>query len=307
MSIVVIGNFDGVHQGHQAVLAHAAALAPELPLVAMTFWPHPSSVVAPARAPRLLTTLERRIDLLQRSGADRVVVIPFTPELSQLSPAEFVETWLMHARPHHVVVGENFRFGHKAAGDITTLTELGRGRFQVSADVMVHQGGTRISSTRTRALLAEGDVVGAAAQLGRWFTYEGEVVRGHQRGRELGFPTANLPVPFDRAVPADGVYAGFLRRLEEPTTALPAAISVGTNPTFDDVPVTTVEANVLDRDDLDLYDIGVEVGFVRRLRGNTRFDGLDQLITQIGKDVDAARELVGADPTAAALLPTVHV
>ncbi|OYO19440.1 riboflavin biosynthesis protein RibF [Enemella dayhoffiae] len=299
-SVVVIGNFDGVHKGHQEVLRAARTPEPGARLVAVTFWPHPMSVVRPGQEPLLLCDLSHRISLLREAGADQVEVIRFTPELMATSPEDFVREKLLPLHPVRVVVGQNFRFGHRAAGTVDTLTELGAQGldgtrpFAVSVlELLVTEHHTT-SSTEIRRLLAEGDVATAAQHLGRLFSFTGEVVVGHQRGREFGFPTANLPVPKGFAAPADGVYAGWLRRCDLPNAPLwPAAISVGTNPTFDDVPEVVVEAHVLDRDDLELYGVQVSVDFVQRLRGNVKFEGIPQLIEQIGADVEETRRVLG--------------
>lgn len=293
---VVIGNFDGVHRGHRAVLARARELAPRARLVVLTFWPHPMSVIRPNKVPLLLCSLEERLALLRRAGADDVVVCEFTPELAGQSPEEFVSRHLAPLRPSLVVVGTNFRFGHRAAGDADTLRALGPWRVE-AVDLLTTDEATT-SSTEVRRLLAAGDVTGAADHLGRPFSFCGTVVVGHQRGRELGFPTANLPVPKGFAAPADGVYAGWLTRRDRPDApAWAAAISVGRNPTFDDVPEVVVEAHVLDRDDLELYGVPVAVTFTDWLRGNVRFEGLDGLVAQIAADCGRARELLsGSTP-----------
>lgn len=294
-SVLVIGNFDGVHRGHRALLERAAAEAPGLPLVVLTFWPHPVSVIKPGAEPVLLCDLPERIRRLREAGAAEVRVVTFTRELMTTSPADFVEQVLVPMNPAVVVVGENFTFGSKASGTVEMLRELGDGRFRVvAAPLECAEDGERSSSTLVRQALSRGDVEAAAEHLGRPFRFQGLVVMGHQRGRELGFPTANLPVEAGRAVPADGVYAGWLTRLDhEAAEPMPAAISVGTNPTFDDVPDTVVEAHVLDRHDLELYGVEVAVDFVARLRGNVRFDGLDALVAQIAADVDATRVALG--------------
>lgn len=302
-SVVVIGNFDGVHPGHRGVLAEAKRRHPELPLVVVTFWPHPVSVLRPGTAPLLLTSLDARIEYLSEAGADRVRVIDFNAEFAAWPPARFVEEILLPLDPILVVVGENFRFGHRAAGSVETLVELADGRFEVDALPLVHFGDEETCSTRIRAALASGDVGHAAEHLGRPFCFRGVVAHGDHRGRELGFPTANLPVPQDLACPADGVYAGWVTRrdgLDAHGESLPAdgaaqrwpaAISVGTNPTFDGV-VRRVESYVLDRDDLELYGAPVTVEFVARIRGQVRFSDISELITQMNDDVARCRALL---------------
>lgn len=299
-SVVVIGNFDGVHLGHRAVLEHARELEPGLPVVAMTFWPHPLSVVRPGHEPKLLCDLDERVELLLAAGADRVEVVAFTKDFSQRTPESFVSTVLQPLQPARVVVGQNFRFGHFAAGTVDTLRELGRGRFEVTAIDLVgsplRQDGevARTSSTRIRAALAEGDIDAASRMLGRPYSFTGVVVHGDRRGRELGFPTANLAVSDKRAAPADGVYAGWLQVVDDPDQPpMPAAVSVGRNPTFDGTDLR-VESYVLDRTDLELYDVRVRVQFVRRIRGQIKFGGIEDLVAQMNADVDRIRELLTA-------------
>lgn len=303
--VVVIGNFDGVHPGHAAVLAAAKARRPDLKLVVVTFWPHPMSVLRPGQQPKLLTTLEQRIDLLKQAGADRVEVVEFTPDFATLSPADFVEGVLLPLRPALVVVGENFRFGHRAAGTVDHLRDLAAGRFEVEGVRLVTVDDRPTGSTAIRQALADGDVELAADHLGRPFRFVGVVAHGDHRGRELGFPTANLPVPAAMACPADGVYAGWLTRLDgrdaygEPLPEgaqperWPAAISVGTNPTFDG-DERRVESYVLDRTDLELYDVPVAVDFVERIRGQVKFTGIAALIEQITDDVRRSRSILAA-------------
>jgi riboflavin kinase / FMN adenylyltransferase len=293
--VVTVGEFDGVHRGHQRVVGRAKTVADAmgLPVVVVTFDPHPDEVIRPGSHPPLLCTARRRCELLAGLGADAVCVIAFNYEFSQLSPDEFVRAVLvdrLHAA--HVAVGEDFRFGHKAAGDVALLAELGdKYDFTTEGVPLLTDNGVRISSTQIRELLAAGDVTGAAGDLGRPHRVEGVVVRGHQRGRALGFPTANLQSPAHTAIPADGVYSGWLISLDDDGSERerwPAAISVGTNPTFDGRE-RTVEAYALDRDDLDLYGSHMAADFVTRIRGQARFESVDELVEQMGRDVDAAR------------------
>jgi riboflavin kinase/FMN adenylyltransferase len=298
-SAVTIGVFDGVHRGHQRIVSRAAQLAraDRLPLVVVTFDPHPDEVIRPGSHPPLLCTLRHRVQLLAEVGADAVCVLEFTLDFSRLSPEEFVKAVLadrLHAR--RVVVGENFRFGHRAAGDVALLVDLGE-KYDFTAEgvPLLTEDGVRISSSLIRDRLAAGDVTGAAHYLGRPHRVEGVVVRGNQRGRALGIPTANLETTPYPTIPADGVYAGWLASLDETgaqTQRWPAAISVGTNPTFDGQH-RVVEAYALDRDDLDLYGVHVAVDFAARLRGMVRFDSVEALVAQMRLDVDQARELVG--------------
>jgi riboflavin kinase/FMN adenylyltransferase len=292
-TVVVIGNFDGVHLGHQHVIGRARerADAEGLRVVAVTFDPHPMAVLRPDHAPQTLSDLDSRCRLLAAAGADDVFVIRFSREIAAWTPEEFIDRILvgaLHAR--HVVVGANFRFGNRAAGDVGTLTAAGRSRdFEVEGIAL--DGGPQVwSSTYVRTCLSAGDVEGAAEALGRPYAVVGEVVAGDRRGRELGFPTANVSVR-ELTVPADGVYAGWVRILEE-GEPMPAAISVGTNPTFEGVRDRRVEAYVLDRDDLELYGTQVEVSFVARIRGMVKFDGVDALVATMRDDVERTRELL---------------
>ena len=292
-SVVVVGNFDGVHKGHQEVLRTARELEPGARLVALTFWPHPMSVVRPGSEPKLLCTLDERVNLLQQAGADVVKVIAFDRKLMQLSPEGFLDSYVGPLNPVRVVVGENFRFGHRARGDLETLRRWGAGRFEVTGLELLSTELQATSSTEIRRLLAGGQVAEAADHLGRPFRFTGTVVMGHQRGREFGFPTANLPVPEGFAAPDSGVYAGWMSLADPANSQVwPAAISVGVNPTFDDVPAVVVEAHALDRDDLELYGVSIHVDFVARLRGNVRFEGILELITQIGIDVEDTRAIL---------------
>ena len=297
-SVVTIGVFDGVHRGHQRIMSAAAESGADLglPVVVITFDPHPAEITRPGSHPPLLCTTRRRAQLLAEMGVDAVCMLPFTYEFSQLGPDEFVRAVLvdrLHAR--RVVVGDNFRFGHRAAGDVALLSELGD-KYDFSAEgvPLLADDGVTISSSGIRARLAAGDVAGATGDLGRPHRVEGVVVRGQQRGRALGFPTANLETPPHTVIPADGVYAGWLASLDEdgqPTERWPAAISIGTNPTFDGRE-RTVEAYALDRDDLDLYGMHMAVDFADRLRGMVRFESAAALAEQMRRDVDTARALL---------------
>lgn len=293
-SVVVVGNFDGVHLGHQQVITKAGELAAELgvsTIVAVTFDPHPMAVLRPEHAPVSLTTLPVRAELLAAAGVDALFVVEFDKEVARWTPEEFIENILveaLHARG--VVVGANFRFGAKAAGDLATLEKMGAQHDFVVRGVALEGGPQVWSSTYVRTCLAAGDVEGAAEALGRPYFVRGIVQHGDQRGRALGFPTANVPAR-GIAAPSDGVYAGWLRRLDT-GEIYPAAISVGTNPTFDGVRDRRVEAYCLDRDDLELYDVEVEIAFVARIRGMVKFEGIDALIETMHDDVRRVRTIL---------------
>ncbi|NED82286.1 bifunctional riboflavin kinase/FAD synthetase [Streptomyces sp. SID11233] len=297
-SVVTIGSYDGVHRGHQLIIGRAVERARELgvPSVVVTFDPHPSEVVRPGSHPPLLAPHHRRAELMAELGVDALLILPFTTEFSKLAPADFIVKVLvdkLHARL--VIEGPNFRFGHKAAGNVQLLTEFGDTydyRVEV-IDLRVRGeagGGEPFSSTLTRRLVAEGDMAGAREILGRPHRVEGIVVRGAQRGRELGFPTANVETLPHTAIPADGVYAGWLNVNGE---AMPAAISVGTNPQFD-ATERTVEAYAIDRVGLDLYGLHVAVDFLAYVRGMLKFDSVDELLVAMAADVKRCTELISA-------------
>jgi riboflavin kinase/FMN adenylyltransferase len=296
-SVVTIGNFDGVHRGHALLLRRTVGYARERGqlAVALTFDPHPMAVVRPDRAPLLITTIDDRVRLLGEAGADAVLVVPFTPTVAALAARDFAQTVLVDAlKCTMVVVGADFHLGRNAAENVPGLRRLGEELgFGVDAVEVQTDAEGRFSSTRVRELLAEGDVVGVANILGRDHHVTGAVIEGERRGRELGFPTANLACPPGLALPADGVYAG---RLVDPQTeagtALPAAISVGSNPTFGGGLTRRVEAFVLDRVGLDLYGHEVTVSFVAKLRDMTAFDSVAALVEQMDRDVADTRRLV---------------
>jgi riboflavin kinase/FMN adenylyltransferase len=291
--VVTIGVFDGVHLGHQRTIGHAVKRAGELGVqsVVLTFDPHPSEVVRPGSHPAVLTEPPRKAELLEQLGVDVLCVVPFTLEFSRLSAEAFGHDVLVeHLHAALVVVGENFRFGHRAAGDVALLQRLGRTfGFAVEGAPLVSAGDTVFSSTYIRACVDAGDVAAAAAALGRPHRVEGVVVRGDQRGRELGFPTANLLTGPHAAVPADGVYAARLvRHHGEPLTA---AVSVGSNPTFSGRE-RRVEAYALDFAG-DLYGERVALDFVARLREQRTYAGIEPLVAQIREDVAQTRDLLG--------------
>ncbi|MDQ2707342.1 MAG: bifunctional riboflavin kinase/FAD synthetase [Actinomycetota bacterium] len=293
-SVITVGVFDGVHRGHQRLINRAVAVAAEreLPSVLITFDPHPTEVLRPGRHPAQLTTLRRRAGLVAELGIAACCVLPFSAELARMSADEFVHEVLverLHAAA--VLVGNNFIFGHGARGDVSLLRQLGQ-RFGFAAEgveLITDPVGTGItySSTYIRSCIDGGDVRAAADALGRPHRVEGVVVRGDQRGRAMGFPTANLSLPQFTAIPADGVYAAwFVHGKRE----LPAAVSIGTNPTFSGRQ-RTVEAYVLDIDE-DFYGHRVALDFVARLRGQIRFDGVPALVEQMTRDVDQLRALL---------------
>ena len=295
--VLTIGVFDGVHRGHQQLIGDvvAAGRALGLPTVLMTFDPHPAEVVRPGSHPAMLTTLRRRAELVAELGIDAFLVLPFTPALSQVSATEFVHDVIvdrLHAAS--VVVGENFRFGHKGAGSVELLRDLGpRFGFTVNGvSLVTEQNAVTVSSTYVRACVGAGDVVAAAEALGRPHRVEGFVVHGEGRGgRELGYPTANLDTEPHAAIPADGIYAGWF---ELGTRHSPAAISIGTNPTFSGRE-RTVEAFVMDEGG-NFYGRRVGFDFVERLRDTEKFDSVEALIQQIDADVERTRSVLGVPP-----------
>lgn len=303
--VATIGVFDGVHKGHQALIGRAVELAHkrDLPSVVLTFDPHPSEVVRPGSHPAQLTTLGRKAELVEQLGVDVFCVLPFTAELSRVPADEFVHELLVE-RLHvaAVVVGQNFTFGHLAVGNVSLLREFGH-RFGFVTEgapliTVPHNGNDAdmvFSSTYIRACIDAGDVVAAAAALGRPHRLEGIVVRGDGRGRELGYPTANLSTARFAAVPSDGVYACWFVHAPGHTTPkrLRAAVSVGSNPTFSGRE-RRVEAFVLDLDE-DLYGQRVGLDFVARLRDMERYDTVGALVEQVGKDVERTRELLTDD------------
>jgi riboflavin kinase/FMN adenylyltransferase len=298
--VVTIGVFDGIHRGHASIIADAVQIAAErgVPSALITFVPHPSEVVRPGSHPPVLTSIVRRAELVEALGVDVFCALPFTLEFSRMPPDEFVHQALvdrLHASA--VVVGENFRFGHKAAGDVALLEQLGHTfGFTTHGVALLREGDTPMSATYVRSCVLAGDVATAAQVLGRPHRVDGVVERGDQRGRELGYPTANLRTDAWAAVPADGVYAGRVVRLDEWGRTVPggllgtAAISVGTNPTFE-VRQRRVEAYILDFDG-DLYGANVGVEFDERLRGMEKFASVTALVEQMADDVARTRALI---------------
>jgi riboflavin kinase/FMN adenylyltransferase len=290
--VVTIGVYDGVHRGHQVTLGHVIdrAHSADLPSVVVTFEPHPLTVLRPGTQVPVLTPIAMKAELLEGLGIDALCIVPFTHAFSRLEPDEFAHHMLvanLHAAA--VVVGANFRFGHRAVGDVALLSDLGRQYgFAVESIDLAGAADTTWSSTYIRSCIEAGDVAAAAAALSRPHRVEGVVVRGDRRGRELGFPTANLePLPMS-AVPGDGVYAGWMHLGSE---QVPAAISIGTNPTFEGRS-RRVEAYAIDREDLDLYGAHAGFSFVDRVRDMVKFDSVDALVAQMTDDVKTCREIL---------------
>jgi riboflavin kinase/FMN adenylyltransferase len=299
-AVVTIGNFDGVHLGHLALVGRAVAEGARLdvPVIALTFDPHPAAVLRPDAVPPALQSVEERVAMLRASGCDRVEVRAFDAALAALTPEQFVSDILIgELGAVAVVVGENFRFGAAAKGDVASLRSFGEAQgFTVEAVGLVESGHGPVSSSAIRALLAAGDLEAVEQALGRHYLVDGEVVRGDGRGRTIGIPTANVAVDPARASPADGVYACWATPEDEvdglaPAT-VPAVVNVGWRPTFDGTS-RTVEAHLLVDDGPDLYGRRLQLAFVARIRGEERFDGPEALVARIGEDIEAARQLLG--------------
>jgi riboflavin kinase/FMN adenylyltransferase len=289
-SVVLIGVFDGVHKGHQFLLNRAKEIADGRSIIALTFDPHPMQVFAPDRAPTLLTTLSDRVELLKIHNADQVAVLKFNEKFAAMSPQDFVKDVLVgQLSASTVIVGKNFTYGHKAAGNVDSLIKDGlKYNFTVDVQELEAGDGEVISSSRIRSLVTNGDVEGARALLSRPHRLDGIVVHGEKRGREIGYPTANLGNIDGQTIPNDGVYAGWL------TVGInfwPAAISIGTNPTFAGVRDRQVEAYAIDQVGLELYDKNASIEFGWRLRETLKFDGLEPLLAQMKLDCDRARSL----------------
>ena len=288
-NVVVIGVFDGVHKGHQVLLNRAKEIADGRNIVALTFDPHPTTVFAPDKAPTMLTTLADRVELLKIHNADQVAVMKFNEKFAAMSPEDFVQTVLvnqLHAST--IIVGKNFTYGHKAAGNVDTLIKSGLTHNFIIDVQELKADEEVISSSRIRKLVVEGKVEEARELLSRPHRLDGVVVHGEKRGREIGYPTANLGKIEGQTIPADGVYAGWL------TVGInfwPAAISIGTNPTFEGDRGRQVEAYALDQQGLDLYDENASIEFGWYLRPTLKFDGLEPLLEQMKKDCEKAREL----------------
>ncbi len=289
-TILTIGAFDGVHRGHQALIANVVARARETDRLAalLTFHPHPAAVLAPDRAPRYLTTPGEKIAILEGLGVDMVILLPFNRQVANTSARDFMEAISKHLRLRELWIGADFALGHNREGDVPRLRELGRELdYEVHVVEPVADDDQTISSSRIRRLLRDGRVAEAAEMLGRYPSISGEVVEGARRGHKLGFPTANLEVRAERAVPADGIYAVFALLGQE---RLPAVANVGVRPTFDNGQ-RTVEAYIFDFD-RDIYGCDLVVEFVARLREERRYDNVDDLVAQIERDAEKAREIL---------------
>ena len=288
-AILTIGVFDGVHLGHQLLLNKAIALANELggSVTTATFHPHPTQFLRPEMFQGLLTLPTRRQNILLDLGVDHVEMLHFDLAMSQMPPATFVEEVIVEQLKADVIlVGQNFRFGHKAVGDVEALILLTQ-KFGIEVRTIDLVGDSQVwSSTRIRKLILEGDVASARQLLGRPHRVSGEVVHGDHRGREIGFPTANVDVPKQLIIPSDGIYSGLVYTLDE---VFPAAISIGTNPTFAGVVDRRVEAYVLDRNDLNLYGQVISVDFIEHVREMETFDGIESLLVAMNRDVELAR------------------
>lgn len=297
---VTIGQYDGVHQGHRTVIGEVRRLAAEsgLHTAVVTFDRHPASVVRPESAPKLLTDLDQKLELLAETGVDYALVIHFDEARSREPADQFVEEVLFGAlNARTIIVGEDFHFGHRRSGNVALLREMGaahhvevRGLDLVGADG--RSASEPVSSTAIRAALIDGDVGRATLMLGRPHEVRGIVSKGDQRGRELGFPTANVDVPEAILLPADGIYAGWYLRSDG--VRLPTAMSLGRRPTFyEEQPFSLLEAHLLDFGG-DLYGEEARVQFVARLRGEARFDSVDDLVAQMHRDCDDARAVLSA-------------
>jgi riboflavin kinase / FMN adenylyltransferase len=278
---VAVGTFDGVHVGHREVIAGSDTV--------VTFDPHPVAILHPASTPRLLTTLERKARLAGDLGVEEMVVVPFDRERAAEPAAEFVDEVLVEAlQATHVSVGENFRFGHKAKGDPALLA--GDDRFETRVVPLLEVDGEVVSSSHIRGLILGGAVEYAGRPLGAPFTIAGEVVHGDERGRTLGYPTANLVPPEGYAVPGHGVYAARARTASGDERI--AAVNVGVRPMFVSGRGELIEAYLVDFEG-DLYDTVLEIEFLKRLRGEKRFAGVDELVAQMGRDVETTRAIAG--------------
>ncbi|MDJ1369844.1 bifunctional riboflavin kinase/FAD synthetase [Gulosibacter molinativorax] len=297
-TVITIGKFDGLHFGHRRLISELRleATKRDLAPVVVTFDRHPMQLFAPEKAPTALVSIEQKTELIAKQNVAAIVVLEFTRELSNIPAYEFVRDLLVgQLGMKAIVIGRDFHFGHKGLGDVDFLIDHAHefGYEVVVVDDEIGENGRRASSTWVRECLEGGDVESATEVLGRYHDIRGTVVHGAKRGRELGFPTANLePETLEGFIPADGVYAGWLHLGEE---SYPAAISIGNNPTFDGVPQKQVEAHIIDVSGIDIYGERVHVSFVHRLRGMEKFDSLEALIERMQQDVDETRVLLRGD------------
>lgn len=297
-SALTIGTFDGVHLGHRGVIERTAELARQrrLHAVAVTFWPHPLEVVRPEAPVELLATLDERLDLFARTDLlDTVIVMPFTQALADVDPEAFLDILATFCEPRVLVEGADFALGKGRAGDIAFLRAAGERRGFAVETLEVRHDSERVSSTRIRSLVRDGNIDGATALLGHPYSIYGEVVDGDHRGRMLGFPTANLRIDARKVLPGNGVYAVRVRLPGERQAIHPAVANIGVRPTFGGEPRLLVEVHLLDAT-LDLYGQRLDVECVRRLRDERRFNGVAELIAQISTDTQQARDILAAHP-----------
>ena len=289
-----IGVFDGVHRGHQTVLKHVveSARSHGMASAAITFHPHPRQVLRPDLTTEYVTSLEDRLSLIMRTGLDGVATVSFTSEFAQTDAGDFVRMLVEEFNLALLVIGEDFALGRQRGGDPETLAALGKELgYEVEViELLTNDSTTKVSSTEVRNALVDGNVNRVSELLGRRFSLHGPVVVGFERGRTIGFATANVAIGNDRAIPAPGVYATIAHLASGPT---PSVTNIGMRPTFDDGGGLSIECHIIDFDD-DIYGTNLRVEFVERLRGERKFDGIDALVEQIGKDRDAARELLAS-------------
>ncbi|MFB9754711.1 bifunctional riboflavin kinase/FAD synthetase [Paenibacillus hodogayensis] len=288
--VLAIGEFDGLHLGHREVVRRAVETAGKLglPAAIMTFDPHPREVLGQDKYVRHITPVPKKLELLAEAGIDVAYIVRFDPAFSRISPAEFVDHMLMGLRVNTVVVGFDFRFGHKSEGHADTLCDLAAGRFAVEVVRPFHMDGVKISSTLVRDYLEQGDVIRAGKLLGRGYTLTGEVVHGAERGRLLGFPTANVELDEPYIVPANGVYAV---RFERAGRIYAGVMNIGTKPTFEDTTRRTLETHLFDFNE-SIYGEKVGLELVAYIRPERKFASVDELVDQIGRDSQQARELL---------------
>ena len=291
---VTIGVFDGVHLGHQTVLKHVVESANRhgLASAAITFHPHPRQVLRPDLTTEYVTSLEDRLSLIMRTGLDGVATVSFTSEFALTDAGDFVRLLVEEFNLARLIIGEDFALGRQRGGDPETLAALGQELgYEVEViELLTNDATTKVSSTEVRNALGDGDVTLVSELLGRRFALHGPVVVGFERGRSIGFATANVAIGNDRAIPAPGVYATIAHLESGP---MPSVTNIGMRPTFDDGGGLSIECHIIDFDE-DIYGTDLRVEFVQRLRGERKFDGIDALVEQIGKDRDTARDLLAS-------------